>query len=232
MANSKASQQHAPSEPHFDGGILPSTCNPLEARWLSAHYMEINGAICIYEGDLDYGGNMRHGQGITMYPDGFIYAGAFKLNKEHGFGTLTNPAGKVIFEGEWERGKIHGRGTYHYEPSGAVYQGEFSMNLRHGVGVYTFKNGSYYDGDWQNNMRCGRGTMRWQDGSIFEGQWRSNERNGQGTLKASDGKALTVYQMNFISKHVIIDNRISFSYFELTLYFNYFLRIFLRRTVG
>ena len=46
--------------------MLPSTYDPLEARWLSAHYMDVNGMMCIYEGDLDFGGNKRHGQGITM----------------------------------------------------------------------------------------------------------------------------------------------------------------------
>ena len=52
-------------------GLLPSTCDPLEARWLSAHYMDINGVFCIYEGDLDFGGHLRHGQGVTMV--GFLY---------------------------------------------------------------------------------------------------------------------------------------------------------------
>jgi len=48
------------------GGTLPSTYDILDARWLSAHYMELNGSICVYEGDLDLGGGMRHGQGTTL----------------------------------------------------------------------------------------------------------------------------------------------------------------------
>lgn len=185
---------------------LPSCYSPMEARWLAAHYMNIGGVWCIYEGDLDMGGSSRHGQGTTMYPDNKAYRGSYKKNKEHGVGELRCASNDVlIYKGEWERGKVHGRGIYYYyseadpdmsgvnaigEGSSVLlgkYEGEFNTNLRHGLGKYTMPDGSFYEGEWQNNERCGRGSMFWADGSYYEGQWRFNQRHGTGTLKTSDG---------------------------------------------
>jgi len=185
---------------------LPSCYSPIEARWLAAHYMNVGGVWCVYEGDLDMGGSARHGQGTTLYPDNKVYRGSYKSNKEHGVGELRCASNDVlIYKGEWERGKVHGRGVYYYYREGdadftgasavgegssvllGTYEGEFNTNLRHGLGKYSMPDGSYYEGEWQNNERCGRGTMVWADGSHYEGQWRFNQRNGSGTLKTSDG---------------------------------------------
>jgi len=170
----------------------------------------------VYEGEMNYGGNLRDGQGICLYNNGTIYEGSWKKNKEHGHGVLvTGDRKRIIYEGTWERGKMHGKGTYYYHlydgiqndnyvgsdiyekvHSLGIYCGDFKENSRHGYGKYTLPDGSEYDGEWRDNIPSGRGTFRWVDGSTYVGQWKEGKRSGPGRLNASDGFSYDGFWVN------------------------------------
>ena len=61
----------------------------------------------VYEGEMNFGKNLRDGRGVCLYNNGTIYEGDWKRNKEHGSGTLTTGDRKrIIYIGDWERGKM------------------------------------------------------------------------------------------------------------------------------
>jgi len=115
---------------------VPPGGNPLEARWRSAHFFYYEGltdssstpdisnpwstnvtprtlwpketlTYFVYEGEMNYGKNLRDGLGVCLYNNGVIYEGQWKNNKEHGRGILvTGDRRRIIYEGEWDRSKM------------------------------------------------------------------------------------------------------------------------------
>ena len=62
-----------------------------------------------------------------MYADGSKYDGEWDDGDRHGYGTLTDPNGKVLYEGEWVRGKYHGTGSL-FNPAPTKLKGEFDYS--------------------------------------------------------------------------------------------------------
>jgi hypothetical protein len=60
----------------------------------------LNGGV--YTGELKNG--RRHGQGVTIYADGWKYEGQYCNSKKHGFGTLYLNNG-IMYSGEWKWGQ-------------------------------------------------------------------------------------------------------------------------------
>jgi 1-phosphatidylinositol-4-phosphate 5-kinase len=54
---------------------------------------------------------MRHGIGTTIYRDGTIYRGEFRMNMKHGSGHITDKD-RGVFTGNWEANVPLGKGTY------------------------------------------------------------------------------------------------------------------------
>jgi hypothetical protein len=82
-----------------------------------------------------------HGQGIYMFANGFSYQGQFKNGVIDGFGTMTDPTGRKLYEGDYVNGKMHGKGTYTF-PDGSYYTGEMKYDLICGYGVMRFASAS------------------------------------------------------------------------------------------
>jgi hypothetical protein len=200
----------------FSGIKLPSCGEPQKAQWRAAHFLyyhrdasnattsnnnnsNAQPKYVVYEGEMY--NKLREGRGVCLYNNGMIYEGTWKLDKEHGVGTLMSSDRKrIIYQGEWERGRMHGRGIYHYdngchqvgpndgkEELVARYDGEFKENTKHGLGTYYNVDGSEYSGRYIEGQQCGRGVFTWPDGSVYEGDWKDGKRHGTGFLKASDG---------------------------------------------
>ncbi len=109
---------------------IPRTGNPQDARWRAAHFIYFQRQTettdsstssattsaaagstttnyVVYEGEMNFGKNLRDGRGVCLYNNGTIYEGEWKRNKEHGAGTLTTGDRKrIIYTGDWERGKM------------------------------------------------------------------------------------------------------------------------------
>ena len=112
---SKVTQSPAPIQPAKKKSIvkdkpksihLPPISDNMDARWRSAHYIfyqritnpsddtssaaaTTTTTTCIYEGQYLNGYGMREGFGICLYPNGNIYEGGFRRNKESGFGKYN-----------------------------------------------------------------------------------------------------------------------------------------------
>ena len=57
-----------------------------------------------YEGEVDADGN-RHGRGICINKDGYLYEGWWKNDKYHGHGREIVGFDGSYYIGEWEEGK-------------------------------------------------------------------------------------------------------------------------------
>ena len=62
-----------------------------------------------YEGN--WVGTKKNGQGIEIWPNGYIYKGEFKNSEWSGQGILTFPNG-ATYEGQWANGFMNGIGTF------------------------------------------------------------------------------------------------------------------------
>jgi hypothetical protein len=54
---------------------------------------------------------MMHGKGVLTAPDCFTYEGDFVNGKYHGYGTLTDLNGKIIYSGLWKNNEPFGNDT-------------------------------------------------------------------------------------------------------------------------
>lgn len=212
---------------------LPPVADSMEARWRSAHYIfyqritnpsddapsspaTTTTTTCIYEGQFLNGYGLREGYGVCLYPNGNIYEGGFRRNKESGFGTLySGDRKKIFYAGDWDRGKMHGRGKYYYYYADSQSFLD-SSNSSHTAPTPSSANNNIlppsllhhakkhqknqdlnqiligvYQGDFKENVRHGYGTYTLPDGSIYDGEFVNNLFSGKGTFTWPDGSIYT-----------------------------------------
>lgn len=115
-----------------------------------------------YEGQWLEGTDIRQGWGTLIWPDGAIYEGEWKDNRENGQGRLIHAYGDV-YEGDWVDGRPHGSGTL-TTGDGATYSGEFKAGAKHGRGNETNSEGTCcYEGEFNAGAREGQGKLVYQD---------------------------------------------------------------------
>lgn len=137
-------------------------------------------------------GNLRHGQGKLVFPDGKYYEGAWKLDRIEGFGKLYYPSGRVAYEGEWKNNVCEGYGicsndkpammTEGYiekvfnkgDKSWVSYEGEFSNNCWNGFGKVKLSNGDVIQGTFRMDVLHGRGSYEKVGGKKMVGEWSNN----------------------------------------------------------
>ena len=78
------------------------------------------------------------------------YKGQWKGQVRHGVGTQIWPDG-AKYEGHWKNNKAHGKGTF-WHVYGDKYEGQWKRDKAHGHGKYTHSNGATYEGDWKNDL--------------------------------------------------------------------------------
>lgn len=166
---------------------------------------KIEDELGVYEGGVR--GDLRHGQGTNVFPDGQKYVGEWKDGAPNGKGKLSKPDGSS-YEGDWKMGTPHGRGTFVY-PDGVTYVGEIREGRLHGQGTYTtedgrklvgvFNNGvissgeiylpdgSVYKGEITNTRPSGKGVLKTPEGTVFDCEWRMGAPDGQGTITDAKG---------------------------------------------
>jgi hypothetical protein len=168
-----------------DDPPLPRCPQALTENWVPA-FMDEAGET--YEGEMVKG--LRHGLGICVYANSYMYQGQWKRGREHGRGKLMTGARKVIYEGDWADGKMNGKGRYHFQ-SGGLYEGDMRENMRHGSGKYHLAGGYVYDGEWREDTRWGYGVFTWPSGSAYEGEWVRGLKHGRGHLRWCNGFVYT-----------------------------------------
>jgi len=144
-------------------------------------------------------GDVRHGQGILVSPQGWKYEGLFESDQAHGSGFLSTADG-MSYRGQWRQGERHGHGTC-TAPDGSVYEGQWRGHEKSGEGIEkygVFKpsrpdggGGSgrpgTYDGQFKGGLRDGEGTYSFSDGRRYVGQFMQGDMHGHGSMAFTDG---------------------------------------------
>lgn len=95
-----------------------------------------NTVLCKYEGEWIK--DSKYGNGLTMYPDGAIYAGSLNsLEKKEGYGKYVWPSGDS-YNGTWGNDKMDGPGVF-IQSNGNRLEGTFKNNYFH-IGGDNFVN--------------------------------------------------------------------------------------------
>jgi len=149
----------------------------------TGQFVEQYGAEGRYDGDFLYG--MRHGKGTHEFRDE-VYEGEWKWDNRHGSGTLTLKDGSQI-KGEWEGGKPHGFVSMIDTKGTIVYEGEFRRGKRDGLGRQLFESGDMYDGGWKEGKLNDRGVYYFTNGDKLYGMWKDGVYHGTGVFHYADG---------------------------------------------
>jgi len=114
---------------------------------------------------------------------GAVYKGQWKGQVRHGKGILVRPDGQR-FEGYFEDGRAHGHGVF-TAADGNTYDGQWVQDRAHGVGRYNHVDGSTYHGEWYHDEKCGKGTESWADGARYEGEFLHGSKHGHGCYQST-----------------------------------------------
>ncbi|KAF7395917.1 hypothetical protein HZH68_009967 [Vespula germanica] len=127
----------------------------------------------------------KHGKGIDIDRNGWMYEGDWFCGRKHGYGVLSKISkdGSIrkIYAGNWMMGKKEGFGNHWYD-NGDYYEGDFQCNKRHGYGRIWYKNSDYYQGFWKNDFPNGKGIFVEGNGNRYEGTFVDGKRNKFGTF--------------------------------------------------
>jgi hypothetical protein len=110
--------------------------------------------------------------------EGEEYWGYWSNDRREAFGRLLSPDGR-IYVGEWKSDKENGICFVEHKEKGYTYLGEMNSGLRSGLGKLEFKNYTYI-GKWKENKKHGLGIQSMNDGSIYFGTWVDNLKEGIG----------------------------------------------------
>ena len=126
-------------------------------------------------------------EGISLYPGGAKYVGAFKNFEPDGYGTFVWQNGDKYF-GEWRDGKSHGTGTKVWS-DGRKYLGDFENDQMHGEGTFFYPDGKKYSGGFMFGKRHGQGTFTYDDGSAYIGKFNAGKEEGVGECINKEGES-------------------------------------------
>eukprot|EP00929_Paragymnodinium_shiwhaense_P056290 TRINITY_DN28178_c0_g1_i1.p1 TRINITY_DN28178_c0_g1~~TRINITY_DN28178_c0_g1_i1.p1 ORF type:complete len:454 (-),score=72.20 TRINITY_DN28178_c0_g1_i1:206-1567(-) len=121
------------------------------------------------------------------------YAGQWKGQKWHGYGTLER-IGLGTYVGQFREDKATGSGRF-TKLNGDIYDGQWREDMAHGRGTYLHADGSAYQGEWRDDLKDGEGIETWTDGSHYEGQYKKGTIHGRGIYKSADR---AVYEGDFV----------------------------------
>jgi len=162
-----------------------SQCPELEGDQLEERPETGIGQGATYRGQ--WKGNLQHGEGVLIRPDGHHYEGSFVDGQCHGHGSLRTKSGSS-YVGEWVQNRVHGQGKYCHM-DGTTYDGEWFQDAKSGKGVEMWTDGSRYQGDFFSGRKHGTGTYISSTGAVYEGQFRGDRMHGQGFYKFWDGRS-------------------------------------------
>ncbi|GBG28007.1 Phosphatidylinositol 4-phosphate 5-kinase 1 [Hondaea fermentalgiana] len=155
-----------------------------------------------YEGAWE--SDMRHGSGVAMLGDDYLFDGAWEHNKRNGRGTcIVKGHGQV--SGIWdadvlrqgiyfdpEGNKIDGvfddegfveEGFYTDASGKTTYKGRFSKEGKpHGVGNATYGDETKYSGTFSEGERHGQGAWSVSPSEWYFGSWKQDVFHGAGIL--------------------------------------------------
>mmetsp|Transcript_25876 Transcript_25876/g.43666 ORF Transcript_25876/g.43666 Transcript_25876/m.43666 type:complete len:534 (-) Transcript_25876:631-2232(-) len=174
--------------------LEPSTIIDGVQHW-SLKCLDASGSS--YEGQVR--GNIMHGEGKYVYPNGDVYEGSFVNGEKSGHGclefTLSTSNERIRYTGQFDKNKMNGKGTMEFENK-SVYRGDFLDGHWDGEGEFTYANGDVYNGGYMKNLKHGFGVFKWADGSSYEGGYEQNKWSGKAKYTHSNGDEYTGSYLN------------------------------------
>jgi hypothetical protein len=108
----------------------------------------------IYEGQgmtIDPNGQHQlEDKGEVIFKNGAVYKGQWLGDMKHGYGVQVWPDG-ARYEGYWRFNKACGKGKF-WHVDGDVFEGEWNDDKANGYGVYVHMNGARYEGYWKDDL--------------------------------------------------------------------------------
>lgn len=154
---------------------------PDGSRYVTNPVLENYGSIVRPDGTMfegswktnkETGEKVKDGYGAEVYSDGCKYEGYFVNGRKCGTGMFKWP--RESYKGEWKDDEMHGRGKLIARDNldrKKTYVGEFKFGKRDGFGKCTLGDGSVYEGQWRQDQRHGWGS--WLDAG--RGTWYVGE---------------------------------------------------------
>ena len=133
--------------------------------------------------------NIKDGEAIHVYPNGYRYDGNFKNGFKHGKGILISDGHTEKYTGNWVYGFKNGEGALalyksHSSSPYIFYKGEWKNDEKNGKGTEEYANGSMHIGNFINGKIEGDGTFIFPNNKKCEGYWK----DGFVSLSTSDHK--------------------------------------------
>jgi hypothetical protein len=170
----------------ISGKIFLTDKNIFDGEW--NFDLELYNGIFSYDNGEKYIGEMnidlkKHGKGMMMFKNGYVYDGEWKNDVQHGKGIYKTVN---TYDGNFENGEFCS-GFVMFK-SGDTYDGMCKNDKFHGRGIYTIKkndNNNFdqiFDGEFVNGFQNGYGTAKFSNNTSYEGMFKNGLYNGYGTL--------------------------------------------------
>lgn len=111
---------------------------------------------------------MMEGQGIMEWTEKHSPSSSFK----------ADPDKAVSYNGAWKANKQDGFGVL--VQTSQTYIGFFKQDFKFGCGKLIYKKGSEFIGCFENDEREGYGYYKWPDNKRFKGWWHKSKQHGLG----------------------------------------------------
>ena len=94
----------------------------------------------------------KHGEGLEIIPEKYIYKGQFLNGKKNGTGILKLANGN-LYDGQWIDGLKNGRGVYLDAATRVIYSGEWKEGKKDGQGYLKLSDKEYYYGTFNKSVK-------------------------------------------------------------------------------
>ena len=169
--------------------------------------------------DGKYKGNLlddlKHGNGLMIYKNGYIYEGNWKNDKKEGNGKYIDIYKNECYNGEWVNDLKEGIGKIYYNDE-SIFEGSFIKGKKEGIGMIIIKDKGYFNLNYTNdnyeekgifisknnrkiniildinNFKIIKGYFVLENGDAYEGEIDINgNREGKGILNYHNSDSYT-----------------------------------------
>ena len=155
---------------------------------------ELNKKIEKYSKDdvykRDFKNDVKEGNGIKYYKNGYINEGEWKNGKRDGKGKyfkINENSIEDLYEDEFKNVVAEGNGVSYYK-NGDKYEDKYKAWNREGKRTYYYNNGDIYEGEFKKEYPEGKGRYVYKNGNIYEGEFKNGQAEGKGIFYYKYGK--------------------------------------------
>ena len=121
--------------------------------------------VNLCQGPFVYG--TKEGFGRWFCPDGEVYEGEFKHDKQNG---RARRRGRMALDSKVSICGLSSMNVLIGLMRIDMYKGSFVDNKMEGFGIYVGPHGEEYEGEWEDDKPNGKGKKTWLNGATYEGE--------------------------------------------------------------